>query len=55
MSKGEIAIGAVALFLIVTKKAGATFARSATQVKTGSYSGLLTRVGTDCHIPFPIG
>ena len=30
--------------------AGATFARSSVQVKTGTYSGLLTRVGNDCNI-----
>lgn len=39
--------------------AGATFAQSAVQKKVGSYSGLLTRNGTDCYIyqntasPFP--
>ena len=30
--------------------AGATFTRSTTQVHTGTYSGLLTRVGADCYI-----
>ena len=29
---------------------GATVSRSSTQAKTGTYSALLTRVGTNCHI-----
>ncbi len=34
---------------------GATFARSSTQAKYGTYSGLLTRVGNDCWIEQFVG